>query len=37
MLEWLGGAYDPAAFEPARVRFDDPEKRWRIAFGGEEE
>lgn len=33
MLEWLGGAYDPAAFDPARVRFDDPEKRWQTAFG----
>jgi hypothetical protein len=31
-VEWLGGAYDPAAFDARKVRFDDPKKRWRIAF-----
>jgi len=31
-LEWVGGAFDAAAFEPTRVRFDDPRKRWKIAF-----
>jgi hypothetical protein len=35
MMEWLGGQYDPDAFEPTQVRFDNPEKRWNIAFGGE--
>ncbi len=37
MLEWLGGAYDPAEFDPERVQFDDPDKRWEFAFGGEDE
>jgi len=36
MLEWVGGRYDPAAFDPRKVRFDNPGKRWRIAFQGEE-
>jgi hypothetical protein len=36
MLEWVGGRYDPAAFDPRKVRFDNPAKRWRIAFQGEE-
>ena len=31
-LEWLGGHYDPEAFDPKEVRFDNPKKRWRIAF-----
>jgi hypothetical protein len=31
-LEWVGGAFDPDAFEPTRVRFDNPRKRWKIAF-----
>lgn len=31
-LEWIGGAFDPADFEPAQVRFDNPRKRWKIAF-----
>lgn len=34
MLEWLGGPIDPAAFNPSQVRFDDPAKRWKIAFAG---
>lgn len=32
MLEWAGGTFDPHAFDPAAVRFDDPKKRWRRAF-----
>ena len=32
MLAWVGGSYDPEAFDPKRVRFDDPQKRWRRAF-----
>ena len=32
MMEWLGGEYDPERFEPAKVRFDNPKKRWDIAF-----
>lgn len=31
-LEWVGGAFDPDAFESYRVRFDNPRKRWKIAF-----
>jgi transcriptional regulator with XRE-family HTH domain len=33
MLEWLGDPYDPAAFSPSSVRFDDPEQRFKLAFG----
>ncbi len=33
-LQWAGGAFDPSAFNPAAVTFDDPAKRWQIAFGG---
>lgn len=29
---WAGGAYDPAAFDPRRVTFDDPRKRLKKAF-----
>lgn len=32
MLEWLGGGYNPDAFDPEKVRFDDPHKRWKVAF-----
>ena len=31
-LEWVGGAFDPNEFDPKRVRFDSPSKRWRTAF-----
>ncbi len=37
MLAWIGGSFDPEYFRPEEVRFDDPEERWRIAFGGEME
>jgi hypothetical protein len=33
MLEWVGGEYDPGEFDARRVRFDDPAKRWKLAFG----
>lgn len=33
-LRWVGGHYDPAAFDPKRIRFESPKKRWRIAFAG---
>jgi hypothetical protein len=29
---WAGGAFDPDAFDPAAVKFDDPKKRWKKAF-----
>jgi len=32
MLKWVGGAFDPNDFSPARVAFDDPQKRWTTAF-----
>lgn len=31
--ERLGREYDPSAFHPKSVEFDDPRKRWRRAFG----
>jgi hypothetical protein len=27
MMEWLGGEYDPEAFNPVKVEFDNPEER----------
>jgi hypothetical protein len=33
-LQWVGAGYDPAAFDPRNVRFDDPKKRWQQAFEG---
>jgi len=35
MLEWVGGSFDPEAFSPEQVRFDDPDRRWQYAFGAE--
>ena len=35
MKEWFGREFEPEAFDPARVRFDNPKKRWDIAFLGE--
>lgn len=32
MMEWLGGSFDPEGFEPSQVKFDDPSKRFKIAF-----
>ena len=32
-LQWLGGRFDPEQFDPKKVKFDDPAKRWRLAFG----
>jgi hypothetical protein len=31
---WIGRPYDPGAFDPKTVRFDNPRKRWSIAFRG---
>lgn len=31
-LQWAGGEYDPEAFDPSAVVFDDPRKRWKRAF-----
>ena len=36
MLRWAGawenGSFDPDAFSPASVTFDNPQQRWKIAF-----
>ena len=32
MTEWIKGTWTPDAFEPRRVKFDDPQKRWSMAF-----
>lgn len=32
MLQWAGGTYEPDAFAPAAVVFDEPRKRWKKAF-----
>lgn len=32
MMEWLGGEFDPEHFDVEEVRFDDPDKRRKIAF-----
>lgn len=31
LLEWLGDDYDPEDFDPEKVIFDDPAKRWKHA------
>jgi hypothetical protein len=31
-LTWVDGPYDPEAFDPSAVHFDDPQERWRIAI-----
>ena len=33
MLQWLGGRFDPERFNAKTVKFDDPRKRWALAFG----
>ncbi len=32
MKAWAGGHHDPAAFEPKKVKFDNPCRRWKRAF-----
>lgn len=36
MMEWIGERFGPDEFDPAGVRFDNPKKRWDIAFGDDE-
>jgi len=31
-VQWAGEDFDPKAFDPATVKFDDPKKRWKKAF-----
>jgi len=33
MRTWLGGKFDPEAFAPSAVKFDNPKSRWKQAFG----
>jgi len=37
MLQWSGGDYDPDAFTPEAVSFDEPRKRWMRAFDSKDE
>lgn len=32
LLRWAGGGFDPHAFTPAAVVFDNPQERWKMAF-----
>jgi len=32
MLTWVGGSYDSNKFDAKKVKFDNPTKRWKIAF-----
>lgn len=36
MIEWVGGQFDPAHFDPREIVFDDPEERLRLMSGGPE-
>lgn len=31
-LEWVGGSFDPERFDLKGVHFDNPKKRWKLAF-----
>ncbi len=32
MMQWAGGGYDADAFDPEDVVFENPRKRWKVAF-----
>jgi len=32
MKRWLGAKFDPERFDPKKVKFDNPHKRWKMAF-----
>jgi hypothetical protein len=32
LWKWLGTEFDPERFDPAKIRFDDPKRRWKQAF-----
>ncbi len=34
-LTWVGGSFDPSAFDPAAVRFENPTKRLNQFFGND--
>ena len=33
MLEWICGEFDSEHFDPNEIVFEDPAKRFKIAFG----
>lgn len=33
MLDWVGGKFNPEKFDPTKIRFDNPKKRWKYAIG----
>ncbi len=33
LSDWIGGSFDPEAFQADQIIFDDPQERWRLAFG----
>ena len=33
LLVWAGSDFEPESFDPGKVRFDNPRKRWEYAFG----
>jgi hypothetical protein len=35
MLRWLGRRFEPDVFTPSKVKFDNPAKRWNMAFASE--
>jgi hypothetical protein len=35
VLAWVGGPFDPDRFDPASVRFADPQRRWQELFDPE--
>jgi len=32
MMRWISGSFNPEKFSPRKVKFDDPNERWEIAF-----
>jgi hypothetical protein len=34
MMEWIPQGWMPEAFDPSAVRFSNPKRRWKRAFGG---
>ena len=32
LTEWVGGKFDPETFDPQKIKFDDPKKRFKRAF-----
>lgn len=32
-VQWAGSHFDPEAFDPTAVKFDEPKKPWTKAFG----